>query len=97
MLATFLVQVRQGSIIDDLAESEPTYLAKQNKELRRLLVECRKELYEVRQTPFAFQVLSCNSYWQACLAALPLNPAPPVRPRVQPSNLVFSLALLPLF
>ena len=41
------MQVRQGSIIDDLAESEPAYLAKQNKELRRLLVECRKELYEV--------------------------------------------------
>ena len=41
------IQVRQGSIIDDLAESEPAYLAKQNKELRRLLVECRKELYEV--------------------------------------------------
>ena len=41
------VKVREGSIIDDLAESEPAYLAKQNKELRRLLVECRKELYEV--------------------------------------------------
>lgn len=43
-------QVRSGSIIDDLAEAEPGYLAKQNKDLRRLLVECRKELYEV-QTP----------------------------------------------
>ena len=42
-----LLQVRQGSIIDELAEAEPAYLAKQNRELRRLLVECRKELYEV--------------------------------------------------
>ncbi|KAL3145195.1 Translin-associated factor X-interacting protein 1 [Trebouxia sp. C0010 RCD-2024] len=40
------LQMREGSIINDLAESEPAYLAKQNKELRRLLVECRKELYE---------------------------------------------------
>ncbi|DBB03290.1 TPA: Translin-associated factor X-interacting protein 1 [Trebouxia sp. C0006] len=40
------LQMRPGSIIDDLAEAEPGYLAKQNKELRRLLVECRKELYE---------------------------------------------------
>lgn len=42
------VQMRPGSIIDELAEAEPGYLAKQNKELRRLLVECRKELYEVQ-------------------------------------------------
>ena len=49
--ARCVVQVRQGSIIDDLAESEPTYLANQNKELRRLLVECRKELYEVCLPP----------------------------------------------
>ncbi|DBA69949.1 TPA: Translin-associated factor X-interacting protein 1 [Trebouxia sp. C0005] len=40
------LQMRPGSIIDELAEAEPGYLAKQNKELRRLLVECRKELYE---------------------------------------------------
>ncbi|KAL0021015.1 hypothetical protein WJX77_006994 [Trebouxia sp. C0004] len=40
------LQMRSGSIIDDLAEAETGYLAKQNKELRRLLVECRKELYE---------------------------------------------------
>ena len=51
----FIVQVRQGSIIDDLAESEPAYLAKQNKDLRRLLVECRKELYEVCQAPLPFK------------------------------------------
>ena len=51
------LQVRQGSIIDDLAESEPAYLAKQNKELRRLLVECRKELYEVVNNHFAFHYL----------------------------------------
>lgn len=42
-----LLQVRSGSIIDDLAELEPSYLAKQNKEMRRLLVDCRKELYIV--------------------------------------------------
>ena len=34
-------------MIDELADSEPEYLVKQNKDLRRLLVECRKELYEV--------------------------------------------------
>ena len=52
------VQMRPGSIIDDLAEAEPGYLAKQNKELRRLLVECRKELYEVQCS--AFRWPSCS-------------------------------------
>lgn len=46
-MALVSVQVRPGSIIDDLAEMEPGYLAKQNKEMRRLLVDCRKELYMV--------------------------------------------------
>jgi hypothetical protein len=50
--------MRPGSIIDDLAEAEPGYLAKQNKELRRLLVECRKELYEVQHSAFGWR--SCN-------------------------------------
>ena len=50
--------MRPGSIIDDLAEAEPTYLAKQNKELRRLLVECRKELYEVQHSAFGWR--SCS-------------------------------------
>jgi len=52
------VQMRPGSIIDDLAEAEPGYLAKQNKELRRLLVECRKELYEVHHSAFGWP--SCS-------------------------------------
>ena len=61
MLMIYLVelgQVRQGSIIDDLAESEPTYLAKQNKDLRRLLVECRKELYEVHSNTYTLLQLT---------------------------------------
>ena len=48
------VQMRPGSVIDDLAEAEPGYLAKQNKELRRLLVECRKELYEVQYSAYGW-------------------------------------------
>ncbi len=55
------VQMRPGSIIDDLAEAEPGYLAKQNKELRRLLVECRKELYEVQF--LSSNVTVCTVNW----------------------------------
>ncbi len=57
------VQMRPGSIIDDLAEAEPGYLAKQNKELRRLLVECRKELYEVHHSAFRWPSCSVPSFF----------------------------------
>ncbi len=64
------VQMRPGSIIDDLAEAEPGYLAKQNKELRRLLVECRKELYEVQYSAFGWPSCSVLNFWLQTLHAL---------------------------